>query len=138
MASFAQKTSKGKTGKKRTNTTKNVKNKKTQVPVTKPQPTQVAGIDTSKKLPVAPPKHFDRPLDGYFKKTNIANAKVTPYPNLREVDVAYAKRIWREIDLREKMNQYLGSPKQRLIEILMAAIESGELTAFDATPDQPG
>ena len=90
-------------------------------------------IDTAKKQVVLKP--FDRPLDGYYKKTNILSARVTPYPNLREADVAYAKRVWREIDLREKMNQYLASPKARLIDVLMTAIMNGELTAYDATQD---
>ena len=48
--------------------------------------------------------------------------------------MAYEKRVWREIDLREKMNQYLASPKQALIDVLMDAIAAGELTAYDATP----
>ncbi|HEY1024780.1 MAG TPA: gliding motility protein GldN [Sphingobacteriaceae bacterium] len=76
---------------------------------------------------------LDRPLDGYYKKDNILSAKVTPYANLREADVMYAKRIWREIDLREKMNQAFASPKARLIDVLMDAITAGELTAYDAT-----
>jgi gliding motility associated protien GldN len=83
--------------------------------------------DTVKRKP------FDRPLDGFYKKSNILSAKVTPYPNLREADVVFAKRVWREIDLREKMNQYLASPKGRLIDVLMAAIDAGELTAYDPT-----
>ena len=69
-----------------------------------------------------------------IKKTNILSAKVTPYPNLRESDVAFAKRVWREIDLREKINHYMVSPKQRLIDVLMNAIDAGELTAYDPTP----
>lgn len=97
---------------------------------------QPTGIDTTKKLSKIPAKPFDRPLDGYYKKTNILSAKVTPYPNLRESDVAFAKRVWREIDLREKMNQYLASPKQRLIDVLMDAIAAGELTAYDPTPNK--
>jgi len=88
------------------------------------------GVDTSKKIAAKPLKPFDRPLDGYYKKTNILSAKVTPYPNLRESDVAFAKRVWREIDVREKMNSYLASPKQRLIDVLLDAIASGELTAY--------
>jgi gliding motility associated protien GldN len=93
-------------------------------------------VDTTKQQVAAKPsKPFDRPLDGYYKKTNILSAKVTPYPNLRESDVAYAKRVWREIDTRDKMNQYLSSPKMRLIDVLMDAIAAGELTAYDATPD---
>lgn len=96
-----------------------------------------AAVDTTQKQQVAsskPAKPFDRPLDGYYKKTNILSAKVTPYPNLRESDVAYAKRVWREIDTREKMNQFFSSPKRRLIEVFMDAIQAGELTAYDATP----
>jgi gliding motility associated protien GldN len=88
-------------------------------------------VDTTKKIATRPLKPFDRPLDGYYKKTNILSAKVTPYPNLRESDAAYVKRVWREIDLREKMNQYLASPKQRLIDVLLNAIAAGELTAYD-------
>ncbi|QJD95632.1 gliding motility protein GldN [Mucilaginibacter robiniae] len=93
--------------------------------------------DTARKLAGKP---FERPLDGYFKKTNILSAKVTPYPNLREADVVYAKRIWREIDVREKMNTFMASPKARLIDILMDAISAGELTAYDPAPtkDDPG
>jgi gliding motility associated protien GldN len=96
------------------------------------------GNDTTRK--VAGGKPFERPLDGYFKKTNILSAKVTPYPNLRESDVAFAKRVWREIDIREKMNSYLASPKQRLIDVLLNAIDAGELTAYDPTPtrEDPG
>jgi gliding motility associated protien GldN len=98
------------------------------------------GIDTTKKVAAGPAKPFERPLDGYFKKTNILSAKVTPYANLRESDVAFQKRVWREIDIREKMNAYLASPKQRLIDILLNAIDAGELTAYDPTPtkDEPG
>ena len=92
---------------------------------------QLPPKDTVRKVPMKP---FDRPLDGYYKKTNILSAKVTPYPNLRESDVAFAKRVWREIDVREKMNAYLASPKRRLIDVLLDAIGSGELTAYDPTP----
>lgn len=131
VASYAQKPKK-KVVKKPAKTTKQaaVNNAST---ATSAQP----GIDTTKKAAVAaaPAKPFDRPLDGYYKKNNILSAKVTPYPNLREVDVAFSKRVWREIDVREKMNAYLASPKQRLIDVLMNGIADGELTAFDPTPD---
>lgn len=98
-----------------------------------------AAVDTAQKQQVVsskPGKPFARPLDGYYKKTNILSAKVTPYPNLRESDVAFQKRVWREIDTREKKNQFLSSPKGRLIDVFMDAIAAGELTAYDATPGQ--
>jgi len=98
-------------------------------------------LDSGKKPVVAvtkpaaktPAKPFERPIDGYVKKVDVMNARVTPYAALREADIAMSKRIWREIDLREKMNTYMGSPKARLIDILMKAIADGELTAYDAT-----
>lgn len=79
------------------------------------------------------PTPADRPVDGYYKKTNILSAKVTPYASLRELDVMFSKRVWREIDLREKMNMVFASPKGRLIDILIDAVMAGELTAYDAT-----
>ncbi len=43
-------------------------------------------------------------LDGaYVKESNITK-RVVPYPYLREADVMYTKRIWQQVDLREKMN----------------------------------
>ena len=76
----------------------------------------------------------DRPTDGYYKNNNILNRRVTPYANLREADVMYSKRVWREIDLREKANRIYSSPKARLIDLFMDAVMAGELTAYDATP----
>jgi gliding motility associated protien GldN len=93
------------------------------------KPLATTGGDTSKKVAVA----LDRPLDGYYKKTNTENAQPVAYTSVRQADVVFARRIWREIDLREKMNQYLASPKARLIDVLMDAIKNGELRVFDAT-----
>jgi gliding motility associated protien GldN len=86
--------------------------------------TQIPLTDTVKK---------DRPLNGFYTKTNILSAKPTPYANLREADVVYEKTVWREIDLRDRVNQYLISPKKRLIDVLVAAIKNDELTAYDPT-----
>ncbi len=98
------------------------------------QPQQTALGTQADTKAVTQAKPFERPLDGYYKKTNILSARVTPYANLREADVVFQKRVWREIDLREKMNQYLGSPKARLVDVLMNAVMAGELTAYDPTP----
>ncbi|MGI4021282.1 MAG: gliding motility protein GldN [Janthinobacterium lividum] len=114
---------------KRTATRKPTTKKK--VAATKSQ----ALVDTSNIKPfVRPQDGYYKPQDGYYKKSSILNAKVTPYQNLRETDVAFAKRVWREIDVRERMNQYLASPKARLIDILMDAIAKGELNAYDPSP----
>jgi gliding motility associated protien GldN len=79
------------------------------------------------------PKATERPLDGYYKKSNVLSARVTPYANLRESDVMFSKRVWREIDVRDKVNTIFASPKSRLITIFTDAIQAGELTAYDAS-----
>jgi len=87
--------------------------------------TQIPLADTTKK---------DKPLNGFYVKTNILSAKPTVYAQLREADVVFEKMVWREIDLRERVNQYLISPKKRLIDVLVDAIKNDELTAYDPTP----
>lgn len=63
------------------------------------------------------------------------------YENLREDDAWYRQRIWREIDIREKMNlpfRYTADDdngNQRFINILLHAVKNAEVTVFDATVD---
>lgn len=73
------------------------------------------------------------PLDGYVVKSDIENRQVIPYAPIRQTDVAFSKRVWREIDVREKMNAIFASPKSRLMDIIVKAIQDGELTAYDPT-----
>ncbi|MFD2596067.1 gliding motility protein GldN [Sphingobacterium griseoflavum] len=82
------------------------------------------------------PIHIEEPIDGYVAKTDLENRKVVPYANIRQTDIAYSKRVWREIDLREKMNKAFASPKSRLIDIIIDAVMKGELTAYDPTPSE--
>jgi len=98
-----------------------------------PSVTGLQLADTSKKGGL--PLNFEPPVDGYYVKSAVRTAKPTQYAALREADVVFSKRVWREIDLRERMNQYMISPKGRLIDVLMAAVNAGELTAFDASPN---
>jgi gliding motility associated protien GldN len=79
-------------------------------------------------------KQQDRPIDGYYKKISIPQSKLTQLPTIREADIIYSKRVWREIDVREKINQFFIAPQASLIEIIKRAVEAGELTAYDPTP----
>ena len=76
------------------------------------------------------------PVDGYYVKSDILDREVVPYANIRPTDVAYVKRIWREFDVREKLNTLYASPKSRLIDVIMEAVLAGELTAYDPTPTE--
>ncbi|HRJ14174.1 MAG TPA: gliding motility protein GldN, partial [Saprospiraceae bacterium] len=45
-----------------------------------------------------------KPLDDIVEKRTIMEKRVLPYDPVREADIFFEKRIWRVIDVREKMN----------------------------------
>lgn len=74
--------------------------------------------------------------DNAFDKTSL-NARVPlPYEHLRWDDALFAEKVWRELDLREKMNQTFrydaedDNGSQIFINMLLKAVNSGEVTAF--------
>ena len=81
-------------------------------------------------------------LDGVYVKEHYPTRKVVPYTHLREADVMWNKRIWRKLDLREKINQPLYFPIDRikdrrsLTQVIMEAVREGSLTAYSASDDE--
>jgi len=75
-------------------------------------------------------------LDGAFKREVTVEKEILPYDHLREADAFWEKRIWRVIDVREKMNLPFAYPKEPFIEILLQAAENGEATLYDAIDDE--
>ncbi len=80
-------------------------------------------------------------INGAYKRTNIYQKKPMPLPSVRESDVFWSKKIWRVIDLREKMNLTLYYPtqeidqRQNLISVLLEGIKNGQITPYDARLD---
>ncbi len=80
-------------------------------------------------------------IDGAYKRTDLNNRKPTPLPYVREADVMWRKKVWRIIDLREKMNQPMYFPtketegRYNLVNLLVEGIKNGKLTAYDAKND---
>ena len=77
-------------------------------------------------------------LDGVYIQEHIPTKRVVSYPHLREADVMWAKRIWRIIDLKEKMNHKLYYPLEpqndriSLYEVIRyGALTEGSLTVYD-------
>jgi gliding motility associated protien GldN len=80
-------------------------------------------------------------LDGAYVKEHNATKRVIPYPHLREADVMWTKRIWRVMDLREKMNHAFYYPKEdiedrsSLFNVIKKALTvEGSLTAYGLGP----
>jgi len=80
-------------------------------------------------------------VDGAYQRTDLTNRKPTPLPYLREADVMWRKKVWRIIDLREKINQPLYFPtkdidkRYNLVNLLIQGIKDGKLTAYNAKDD---
>ena len=80
-------------------------------------------------------------VDGAFEKT-ISERTPLSYEDLRKDDALYSERVWREIDIREKINQVFrytsqdDNGDQRFISILVNAIRSGKVTAFSPDDDR--
>lgn len=81
-------------------------------------------------------------VDGAYKRTNIYQKKPMPLPVPREADIFWSKKIWRVVDLREKMNLTFYYPtvptenRQNLISILLEAIQNGQITPYDASGNE--
>ncbi|HQZ92586.1 MAG TPA: gliding motility protein GldN [Flavobacteriales bacterium] len=80
-------------------------------------------------------------LDGAYIKENTKTKRVVPYTHIREADVMWARRVWRRIDLREKMNHPLYYPtdaindRKSLFDVIRQGLMvDGSITAYDAGP----
>ena len=80
-------------------------------------------------------------LDGASVKETNLTKRVVPYPHLRAADVMYVRRIWQDIDLRQKINQMFYFPvdpiedRKNLFDVIRYALEvEGSLTAYGTGP----
>ena len=86
-------------------------------------------------------------MNSVYKKAKHHNKKVQPYTPLRQADVMWSRKIWREIDLRQKINHPFYYPendgdghtildRMSLIDVIYSAIQEGSITAYgNATMD---
>ncbi|MBL0134168.1 MAG: hypothetical protein IPP79_09205 [Chitinophagaceae bacterium] len=76
--------------------------------------------------------------DYAFEHNLVKERTPLAYEHIREDDATYVQRVWREIDVHEKMNVPFNykaegdQGNQRFIMILLGAIKKGEITAFSA------
>lgn len=82
-------------------------------------------------------------LDGIYIREHAPSKRVIPYTPLREADVMYLKRIWRIIDLREKINHPLYFPTEKIMDrqsmtqlIYDAVITGSSVTPYGTLDDE--
>jgi len=74
--------------------------------------------------------------DNAYDKSSVSARTPLAYEHLRADDALFAEKVWRELDLREKMNQSFryeaqsDNGSQMFIDMLLKAVNSGEVTAF--------
>jgi len=74
--------------------------------------------------------------DNAFDKSAINDRTPLPYEHLRWDDALFAEKVWRELDLREKMNQPFryeaqdDNGSQIFVDMLLKAVNNGEVVAF--------
>jgi gliding motility associated protien GldN len=75
--------------------------------------------------------------DNAYDKSSVSARTPLVYEHLRADDALYAEKVWRELDLREKMNQTFrydapsDNGSQVFIDMLLRAVNTGQVTAFE-------
>lgn len=82
-------------------------------------------------------KHVSLRRDDIYDKNFINDRTPLPYEHLRWDDALYSEKVWRELDLREKMNQVFRNTgeddngSQMFIDILLKAVRRDSIMAFE-------
>jgi gliding motility associated protien GldN len=83
------------------------------------------------------------PRDVIYYDNDLKDSRPVPFPGVRKASIMWSKRIWREIDLRQKMNQPFYYPIEphndwrNFITVVMDALKEGSVTAYDiSTTDE--
>ncbi len=82
-------------------------------------------------------------MNSVYKKEKHHNKKVQHYAPLRQADVMWSRKIWRDIDLRQKINHPFYYPmnngdddqvrtddRKSLIDVIYSAVLEGTITAY--------
>jgi len=76
-----------------------------------------------------------QPRDLFYDRVSPKEKDIIPYDHIRESDVFWHKRVWRVIEVNEKLNLPFKYPKMPLITIFRNAGLSGELKLYAPARD---
>ena len=83
-------------------------------------------------------KPIQTPLDGIYERKLHKEKQIIAYDFIHEKDVMWEKRIWREIDVNEKMNHPFKNEKegQAFISILLKHANDGDIQLYGTGDDE--
>ena len=83
------------------------------------------------------PPDADAPLDGIVQRKLILDKQLLPWEPVRESDILWSKRVWRVIDIREKINLPFIYPEMPFFTVLMNGIQKDTvIKAYKADNDK--
>ncbi len=78
----------------------------------------------------------DTPRDDIYDREIIKERKLLRYDHIREADVFWEKRIWRIIDVREKMNKHFTWPELPFINVILDAAMEDQIQLYSTIDDK--
>ena len=79
---------------------------------------------------------FMQPVNDIIEKRSQQERRILPYEHVREADIMWQKRIWRVLDVREKINLPFKNPDRPLINILLEAADSNKIQLYGTLDDK--
>src|SRR5687768_421467 len=83
--------------------------------------------------------HYDDPAVAHYEPPHTTDgviamdeAGVVAYPYLREADIKFKRRVWRQIDTRQKMNKSFTWPGNPLTQILYELAVKGNVKPYQS------
>lgn len=79
--------------------------------------------------------------DGIVGTVNDKSQTATKFAYVREADMMWAKRIWRVVDFKEKINQYMLFPltennnRINFMQMIIHGIDEGKIQTYDGSYD---
>ncbi len=103
-----------------------------------------AATSMAQTPPPASPTGSKRSLvpDTNVPKTMLKEKQAPSYPYSREADIVWSRKVWRTIDLRQKLNYPLYFPtvemqeRKSLVQTLVNAANEGKIKLYDTDTDE--
>jgi gliding motility associated protien GldN len=71
-----------------------------------------------------------KPLDDIVDRSIDLDRHILGYNKLREADIYWQRRVWRELDLREKQNLPFMYPEKPFVQLLVDGVLNGDLAGY--------